>query len=43
MYRPDFVIDPEEAKANAASRKASRIQSRESSVVPVEDIGQSDS
>ena len=39
MLRSDFTIDPEEARANAASRKASRAQSREQSVVPVEEIG----
>ena len=31
------MLDPEEAKANAASRRASR--TRESSVVPLEDLG----
>ena len=38
-FRSDFTVDPEEARAAAASRKASRIQSRESSVTPLETIG----
>jgi len=39
VFRSDFHMDPEEARARAASRKASRLQSRESSVTPLEDIG----
>ena len=35
MSRSGYTIDPEEAR----SRRASRIQSRESSVVPVEELG----
>ena len=38
-FRSDFTVDPEEARAAAASRRASRIQSRESSVTPLETIG----
>ena len=38
-FRSDFHIDPEEARAAAASRKASRMQSRESSVTPLESLG----
>ena len=40
--RSDFTMDPEEARAKAASRKASRMASRErgeEEVVPVEDLG----
>ena len=38
-FKSDFTVDPEEARAAAASRRASRRQSRESSVTPVETIG----
>ena len=37
VSRSGYTIDPEEAR----SRRASRIQSRESSVVPVEELGKS--
>ena len=40
VFKSDFHVDPEEARAAAASRRASRIQSRESSVTPIETIGQ---
>ena len=33
-FKSDFHIDPEEARAQVASRRASRLQSRESSVTP---------
>jgi len=39
VFRSDFHIDPEEARAAAASRKASRMQSRESSIPRLEEIG----
>merc|ERR1719369_1303630 len=38
-FKSDFHIDPEEARAAAASRKASRMQSRESSIPRLEDLG----
>ena len=38
-FRSDFTMDPEEARAQAASRRASRMASRESSVAPVESLG----
>ena len=38
-FKSDFHVDPEEARAAAASRRQSRIQSRESSVTPLETIG----
>ena len=38
-FRSDFSLDPEEARAQAASRRASRMQSREASVAPVESLG----
>ena len=42
--RSDFTVDPEEARAKAASRKASRMASRErgepeETVVKVEELG----
>ena len=38
-FKSDFSLDPEEARAQAASRRASRMQSREASVAPVESLG----
>ena len=38
-FKSDFHIDPEEARARAASRRASRMASRESSVTPLETLG----
>jgi hypothetical protein len=38
-FRPDCTVDAGEARAAAASRRASRAQTRESSLVPVEEIG----
>ena len=35
-FKSDFHIDPEEARARVASRRASRLQSRESSVAPAD-------
>jgi hypothetical protein len=40
-FRPDCTVDAGEARAAAASRRASRAQTRESSLVPVEEIGRS--
>jgi hypothetical protein len=40
-FRPDCTVDAGEARAAAASRRASRVQTRESSLVPVEEIGRS--
>jgi len=40
-FKSDFHIDPEEARARAASRRASRMASRESSVTPLETLGAS--
>jgi hypothetical protein len=40
-FRPDWTVDAGEARAAAASRRASRAQTRESSLVPVEEIGRS--
>ena len=39
VFRSDFHIDPEEARAAAACRKESRMQSRESSMPRLEEIG----
>ena len=35
-FKSDFHIDPEEARARVASRRASRLQSRESSIAPTD-------
>ena len=39
VCRSDCTVGPVEARAAAASRRASRANTRESSVVPIEEIG----